>query len=220
MAEDRTKKDYDNVENLKDIIRAREERVSAFADDVDAMEDVDLDHVPIDPVEELTFPHPGHNAPDGSQAIDTELFANPDDKEVEFDWQDNAEEMLPPDPEANEGMGDDDALHTLGHVDPNELLGPIPSVEYGSETSTAATEEEREEYGLDGGEPEERRNQGSIPLETAMDTDSDEYDFRVQDKVDRPPDRETALEEFAEIEEAIREETGEEGKRWPEGEGS
>ncbi|MHB1001006.1 MAG: hypothetical protein ACYC27_17325 [Armatimonadota bacterium] len=204
MADDRTYQDYDYVENLEDIIEARIERDSQFADDTDAMEDVDTDHLPIDPNVQLTYPHPKTRSDeDGRLGINVELADTPKDKEVEFDWQDNAEEMLPTDPPPNDGMGDDGSIEAMSHVSATDVTGPAPSVEYGSETATDATEEEKKIFGLDGGEPDQCRQVTPVALETAMDSDSDEYDFSIEDKFEGEKDRETALLEFEDIRETI-----------------
>jgi hypothetical protein len=127
MAEDRLRRDYDNVENLKDLIHAREERESAFADDVDAMEDVQIREVPVDPVEELTWPHPFRHNEDERLGLDVELMDTPSDKDEGFDWQDSAEEMLTTDPLANEGMGEDEAIEAISYIDQNDLDESVPS---------------------------------------------------------------------------------------------
>lgn len=205
---DRLKQDYDLVENLDDLIEAREERTSAFADGTDAMKDVDLEHLPFDEEEELGRPHHHKPSEEEKLGIDVELLDTPSKKQVEFDWQDSAEEMLPADPEADEGMGADTQIESLAHVGPTDLIGPVPSVEPSPETDTAATPEELEELGTDGGEPE-RRPPMPIPLESAMETDSDEEDYRISDRFAGEVDRETALEEFEDIRIAIETEEGE-----------
>ena len=212
MPEDRLHKDYDRVENLSDLIEAREERDSPFGDDQDAMEDIDLSKSKADPQKELGYPH-HHDKPseDHVLGIDVELMDTPNEKEIEFDWQDSVEEMLPTDPPPDEGMGADDALEALAHIDPNELEGPVPSSELHAETSTAATEEEKAEYELDGGEEEcpPEAGRGPIPIEGAMETDSDEEDFRIIDRFEAQVDPEKARDEMEEIGEAVRDaETG------------
>ena len=208
MSEDRLRRDYDNVENLSDLIEAREERDSAFADDVDAAEDIDDAKLPRDAVDELTRPHPhGRSEEEGRLGINVDLMGTPDEKDIEFDWQDSVEEMLPTDPESSEGMGADEAIESLAHVAPADLVGPVPSVETGPETDTAATEAEEEEYGIDGGETP-GPPPGPVPMDSAMDTDSDEFDFTIEDKFEDQVDRETALYELEEIREAIEGEKG------------
>jgi len=207
MAEDRLRKDYDVVENLDDLIKAREERESAFADDVDAMDDIPVSRVPLDPVEELTRPHRHGPSEEERLGIDVELMGTPDESEIEFDWQDSVEEMLPVDPHPDEGMGADEFIESAAHVEAADLTGPLPSVDVSPEADTAATEAEREEYDIDGGEPPCPPIM-PVQLESAMDTDSDEEDFRIIDKFEGQVDRKTALEEFEEIREATEEESG------------
>ena len=137
--EDRLRKDYDVVENLGDLIAAREERDSAFADDVDAMEDIDLDHLEIDAEKELSYPHKHGPSEDQKLGIDVELMDTPDEHEIEFDWQDSAEEMLPTDPDPEEGMGLDTVIEGVSHVSPGEMPEQSPEVD------TDATPEEYEE---------------------------------------------------------------------------
>lgn len=210
MAEDRLRKDYDDVENLKDLIRAREERQSAFSDDVDAMEDIDTKAESIDPEQELTWPHPHRHSDVGSLDIEVELMDTPRQKDVGFDWQDSTEEMLPTDPDPSDGMGEDDRLHEISYTSAADLAGPVPSVDYSPETDTAPTEEERREFDIDGGEPEPNKIWLPLPLETAMDTDSDENDFSIEEKFAGEVDRVTALREFADLEACAEEPKDEE----------
>lgn len=202
MTEDRLKKDYDLVENLGDLIKAREERESAFSDDLDAMDDIALDSVSIDAQDKLTVPHPRSRAEDDRLGLGGYLMGTPDERDVEFDWQDSVEEMLPADPETEEGMGEDSLVEPLAHVAPGELAGPLPSVEEGG------TEESRS----DGGEPV------SIPtlpvqMDSAMDTDSDEVDFSIDDRFRGQIDRETAIMGFEEMRRAIAETSRRRGRR-------
>jgi hypothetical protein len=165
MSEDRLRRDYNTVENLKDIIPAREERESAFSDDVDAMEDIDYNGIPRDPSVQLTYPHPRTQGDeDGALGINVDLLGTPDDNTIEFDWQDSAEEMLPTDPDPSEGMGEDTAIDAVSYVSAEDIAGPVPSIEEGKETGTAATREEMEEYGIEGGRPPA----APVPLESAM----------------------------------------------------
>jgi len=200
MAEDRLRRDFDDVENLKDIIPAREERESAFSDDVDAMEDIDFDGIPRDPSVQLTYPHPRtREDEDGALGINVDLMGTPDDKDVEFDWQDSAEEMLPTDPDPSEGMGEDSAIEAIAYVSAEDIAGPVPSVEVGEETETAATREEMKEYDIKGEEPP-LRPQAPVPLDSAMDSESDEDDYSIEDKFTGEVDREEAELDFEEME--------------------
>lgn len=199
MSEDRLKRDYDNVENLSDLIEAREERSSASADDVDAMEDLDVSELPDDPQKELSYPHKHGPTRDEAEGTDINLLDTPDQRQIEFDWQDSVEEMLPTDPHPEEGMGEDVEIQALSHVEAEDLAGPVPSVNIDSELDTAATEEEEIKYDLDGGREECEPAAPLLPIESAMETDSDEEDFRIADKFEGELDRETALLEAEEL---------------------
>jgi hypothetical protein len=203
--EDRLRKDYDVVENLGDLIAAREERDSAFADDVDALEDVDLDHLEIDASEELSQPHKHEPSEDEKLGLNVELLDTPSEREIEFDWQDSAEEMLATDPDPNEGMGFDSDIEAVSYVSPADVMGPVPSTEVSPETDTASTAEEFEETQLDGGEPEHVHVE-PVQIESAMETDSDEEDISIEDRFAGEVDRETALVEMDDLRQAIEKE--------------
>ncbi|MDI6827143.1 MAG: hypothetical protein QME62_01520, partial [Armatimonadota bacterium] len=161
------------------------------------------DNLPFDPERELSYPH--HHGPTEEErlGIDVELMGTPDEDQIEFDWQDSVEEMLPTDPLADEGMGEPDVIKQLSQVDPLELVGPIPSTDVSPEVDTAATEEEEEEYetDCDGNKHEDKEKWilFPIPLESAMETDSDEVDFSIGDKFAGEIDHETAHAEFEEM---------------------
>ncbi len=203
--EDRLHKDYDVVENLGDLIKAREERDSAFADSVDAMEDIDLDHLEFDAGRELSYPHRHEPSEEEKLGLDVDLLDTPDERQVEFDWQDSVEEMNPTDPEPSEGMGLDDVIEGISHVGAGDLLGPVPSTQFSPETDTAALGEQTE---TDGRKPERPRPEQPVLLESAMETDSDEDDFRIEDRFGGEMDRETALEEMDDLRQAAEEEQG------------
>lgn len=198
MTKDRLRKDYDDVENLSDLIEAREERDSASADDVDAMEDIDSSGLPTDAVDELTWPHPhGISEEEGSEGTNVNLMDTPDEKDIGFDWQDSLEEMLPTDPEPDEGMGEDAIIEPLTHVEAAEL--PESEEWYGFASGTS------EEYEAAGAEPP--RPPVPVEIESAMETDSDEEAFTIEDKFEGQMDRETALLEFEEMRHAEEEES-------------
>ncbi len=142
--EDRLHKDYDVVENLGDLIAAREERDSAIADDVDAMEDIDLDHLEIDPEKELTYPHKHGPSEDHKLGLDVELMDTPDQRDMGVDWQDSAEAMLLTDPDPNEGMGDETVIESYSFVLPDDVLDLEPA-EGSVGTNTTATPPDYEE---------------------------------------------------------------------------
>jgi hypothetical protein len=79
------------VDNLNDLIRAREERRSALSDDVDGMEDVQSTDVDVD--DALTFPHPKQNHEETTPSV--ELMDTPREEDVGFDYDDSEAEMLP-----------------------------------------------------------------------------------------------------------------------------
>ncbi|MDO8585526.1 MAG: hypothetical protein Q7T82_00650 [Armatimonadota bacterium] len=93
MPRDRLNDDSDRVVNLDDLIEAREERTSAFADDVDALEDIE--NVDVDVDDALTFPHPHVHRE--NETPETETLETPPEEDIEFDYQDSAAEMLPSD---------------------------------------------------------------------------------------------------------------------------
>lgn len=205
MTSDRWHKDFDEVENLGDLIEAREERDSAFSDDVDGKPDADVSDVDIDVSHELGHPHHHGESEDQKLGLNTELMDTPKERDIEFDWQDSVEEMLPTDPEPDEGMGMDATIRAISTVDIGDLAGPTPSTDVSGTTDTDATEKEEEEYGLDGGEEQMCPPNTPVPLETAMDTDSDENDFSIEEKFEGQVDHETAEYEFEEMRELIEE---------------
>ncbi len=105
MPEDRLRHDHDNVENLDDLIEARDQGTSHFARDIDSADkDVDIPE-DIDVDEALTFPHPKRK-PDPN--MDVDLMGTPHKEEVDIDWADSQQDMLPSDYEDDY----DDALTT------------------------------------------------------------------------------------------------------------
>lgn len=85
MHEDRLRRDSDDVENLEDIIDARD--ADAAESDIELPEDIDVDDA-------LTFPHPKHKK-DPNEGID--LMDTPRKGDVEVDWQASQTDMLPSD---------------------------------------------------------------------------------------------------------------------------
>jgi hypothetical protein len=205
MTADRLHKDFDRVENLDDLIEARGERDSALSDDVDGMPDADVSGVDIDVSHELGHPHHHGPSKDQAEGLNTELMDTPKERDIGFDWQDSAEEMNATDPEPDEGMGEDAAIRAIGQIDVGDLVGPVPSTEIVADTATDATEEEKVEYGLDGGDEKPCQPRAPVPLESAMDTDSDEDDFSIQDKFAGEVEHEEAEYEFEEMRELTKE---------------
>jgi hypothetical protein len=207
---DRLHKDYDNVENLSDLIRARSERVSAESDDTDAMEDTNPEGLALDPSDQLTYPHP-HTRSDqeAAEGINVELMGTPGENEIGFDWQDSVEEMLPTDPDASEGMGLDSEMAGMEGFDTGNITGSTFISDKEQETDITATKEEKEELGTDGGEP--FRPSNTIDLDTAMDTDSDEEDFSIEDRFAGQALKEDAEYDFEVMRTAEEQEEGESG---------
>lgn len=131
MKEDRLRKDKDEIHNLEDLIDARTERTSHFADDVDAFErDIDIPE-DIDVDEALTFPHPKRKKTEDVELMDT---PNPDNIEQDWDEQD----MQPADyehdyNEASTTYATDDMdqvvrsdVHVISQVAPDEVADEEP----------------------------------------------------------------------------------------------
>ena len=117
MPEDRLRHDEDEVEQLDDLIDARSEGSSHFARDIDSA-DIDLD-IPedIDVDEALTFPHPKRKK---DPYADIELMDTPDKDDIDIDWVESQEDLLPTD-----YMDDyDDALTT--NLDDEDVVAGRP----------------------------------------------------------------------------------------------
>lgn len=115
------------VQNLEDLIEAREERTSAFTDDVGGLPDMaDSD---VDVEDALTFPHPHRKDRQTSKPEDVDV----PDYDVGFDYQDNVEETLPSDysePYSNAMSTElqdaevvaEEELHEIGEMTPKDLI--------------------------------------------------------------------------------------------------
>ena len=90
---DRLRKDYDDIENLDDLIDARDEHRDEFGEDIVSLEE-DWEIPNVDPDHALTFPHPKDKHP---KRLEPKLLDTPDKEDVGFDYQDSNEEMLPTD---------------------------------------------------------------------------------------------------------------------------
>jgi len=136
MPEDRLRHDHDNVEQLEDIIEARDESTSHLARDVDAA-GTDLD-VPedLDVDEALTVPHPKHR-PSQSDGID--LMGTPKKDDVEIDWRQSQHDLLPSDYESDyndaltTNLHDEDTvaeeqIEEISGVEPMDLVEEAPMV--------------------------------------------------------------------------------------------
>lgn len=113
MKKDRLRKDTDEIHNVEDIIDARAEGTSHFADDVDSLEEdieipegIDVDHA-------LTFPHPKdkHGKEDEIELMDT-----PREEDVGEDWTD--QDIQPSDYEDHY----DDAIDTYATDDLDQVV--------------------------------------------------------------------------------------------------
>lgn len=137
MPEDRLRHDRDNVENLEDIIEARDPGTSHLARDVDAF-DQDLD-IPedIDVDDALTFPHPKHKKDpnDGVELMDT-----PRKGDAGVDWAESQTEMLPSDymdryddAISTDAVDDDESeieeqVDAIGHITAEEVTNGVPMI--------------------------------------------------------------------------------------------
>jgi len=108
-------KDYaDQVFNLEDLIEARQERRSAFSEDVGGRVDMPRTHVDVD--EALTFPHP-HRSLEESRRLKS--MVRPRAEDINFGYRDSSEEMLPSD----YGEGYSEVLTTRLTDNADELAG-------------------------------------------------------------------------------------------------
>jgi hypothetical protein len=198
MPEDRLRHDEDDVENLDDLINAREESSSDLARDTDAF-DKDFD-IPedIDVDDALTFPHPKHKK---DPVEDIDLMSTPHKEDSDINWAESQMDMLPTDYEddyddalttnlEDEDEVAEDDMEAIGHIPVDEMIydvqeGVIPE-RGGFRGEEAMKEEEAARHG--------GRKQGSLELESAMDTESDEEVTTVEDKFRGEVDPEKARE--------------------------
>lgn len=93
MKHDRLRRDRDEIHNLDDLIEARAEHTSHFADDVDSLEEnLELPE-DTDVGDALTFPHPHRKKEEPTDLMDTPHERDTEDDQVEWAEQ----EMLPSD---------------------------------------------------------------------------------------------------------------------------
>ncbi|MBI2842238.1 MAG: hypothetical protein HYX78_02440 [Armatimonadetes bacterium] len=159
MPDDRLRYDRDEVENLEDLIEARTEGMSHLARDIDSA-DKDFD-IPedIDVDDALTFPHPKHKKKLGEGI---ELMGTPHEEDVDIDWRESQQDMLPSDYTddyndvlttnlQDEDEVAEDQIDQIDTVSPADLIYEVPMVTRmpkGFRAEEAASEEaqvEREE---------------------------------------------------------------------------
>ena len=185
MQEDRLRHDRDEVEQLEDIIEARDEGTSHLARDVDAAdedfnipEDIDVDDA-------LTFPHPKHRRKPGE---DIDLMDTPRKDDIDIDWRESQHDLLPSDYEDDY----DDALTTnlydedtvaeeqideIADVEPMDLVEEMPMVEEAPGGFRGGEAESEEAAARSGG-----RVQPPTGLESAVETASDASDVTIAEK--------------------------------------
>ena len=91
MADKITDEDYDTVENLGDLIKARRDRDSDISADIDGMPDADVSEVDMDVDKELGRPHHHGPSKDHVLGLDASLMDTPHERDINFDWQDSAD---------------------------------------------------------------------------------------------------------------------------------
>ena len=129
MTDERKNEEEEEVFNLDDLIEARSERDSSISADIDGMPDADVSDMDVDVDKELSQPHRHGPTEDQILGIDVKLMDTPDERDIAFDRQDSEEEMLPTDPDPQDGMGNDEAVEEPGELDLVEIVGPFPPEE-------------------------------------------------------------------------------------------
>ena len=130
MPNDRLRHDHDNVEDLDDLIEARDEGTSHLAWDIDSAEkdfeipeDIDVDDA-------LTFPHPKHKK---NPNADIDLMGTPREHDTDVNWAESQEEMLPTDYEEafnemlttipeDEEIAAEEQIEDMGEIKPDEPI--------------------------------------------------------------------------------------------------
>jgi hypothetical protein len=135
------------VVNLNDLIEARGERTSAFADDVDGSEDIESTDVDVD--DALTFPHPRRG-----EVLAGEPEQASDEEESAFDYEDSTEEMLPSDYgelysdaistelSDQEDVNAEEDIRELGDITPEDIIYSSSVIETPDEGGPVASDEE------------------------------------------------------------------------------
>lgn len=197
MSEDRLRDDTDEVEDLEDIIEAHDESTSHFARDIDAAEkdleipeDIDVDNA-------LTFPHPKHKE-DPNKGV--ELMDTPKKDDIDIDWQESQQDMLPTDYTDDY----DDALTTNLQDEDEVVEDQIEKLgDMGTEDLTHGTPMVTripKGFQIEEGEPGEKATppveMERFPgeLESAMETGSETEDMTIAERYEGEVEPETAKE--------------------------
>jgi hypothetical protein len=195
MPDDRLRHDHDNVEKLDDIIEARSGGTSHLARDTDSA-DKDFD-IPedIDVDDALTFPHPKHKK-DPNEDVD--LMDTPREDDIDIDWAESQEDMLPTDYEddyddalttnlSDEDEVAEDQMDRIGDMDTDDLIYDTPMV-----TQMPKGFRAEEEASDEAATPRRERERHPGEMESAMQTESDEADISIADKFGGEVDPEMA----------------------------
>ena len=84
MKKDRLHDNKEEIHNLEDLLKARDERRSHFSGDIDSFEeDIEISE-DIDVDDALTFPHPKHKKP----VEDVDLMDTPHKEDLDEEWAD------------------------------------------------------------------------------------------------------------------------------------
>lgn len=139
MPDDRLRHDHDKVEDLQDLIEARDEGTSHLGRDIDSS-DKDFD-IPedIDVDDALTFPHPKHEK---KPTEDIDLMGTSRREDIDIGWAESQEDMLPTDYENDyddamttdlydEDTVAEEQMDEIGHMDADDvveepLITPLP----------------------------------------------------------------------------------------------
>ena len=127
MKNDRLRKNYDDIDNLKDVVDAHSGQTSHIGQDLDSFEsDIDIPE-DIDVDEALTFPHPKHKHQEEKDIV---LMDTPDPDGADDDQDDwMRQEFLPSDysgafsegtstsPEDNPDAVMEDRVHNISYID-------------------------------------------------------------------------------------------------------
>lgn len=185
MPENRLRHDHDKIEELEDLIYARDPTTSHMARDVDAAErDFDIPE-DLDVDEALTFPHPKHKR-DPNENV--ELMDTPRENDTDINWAESQEEMLPSDYENDyddaltTNLEDEDTvaegqIHELSKVEAEDLPYDTPMMTRapkGSRAEEAASDEAATPIG------ERERHPGE--LESAMQSGTDEEEISIAER--------------------------------------